>query len=105
MTVTVSQAATILGIAKSTAHKNYKKTGYLLDGDLVPVLVCGSRTIVPIAHLREVLNYPSPAQPLTFGPSAVANALKARRLAEAPTIEKPAGSMSCGLLETVWFRR
>lgn len=82
VTVTVSQAATILGLAKSTAHKNYKKTGFLLDGDLVPVLVCGSRTIVAIANLRKVLDHPSPAQPFTFGPSAVDDAITARRLAE-----------------------
>ena len=60
VTVTVSQAAQILGISKSTAHKNYRSTGFLLNGDLVPVLSCGSRTIVSLEHLRRVLNYPTP---------------------------------------------
>ena len=60
VSVTVSQAAQILGISKSTAHKNYQTTGYLLNGGLVPVLACGSRTIVSLEHLRRVLNYPTP---------------------------------------------
>jgi hypothetical protein len=60
VTVTVSQAAQILGISKSTAHKNYHDTGFLLNGKLVPVLVCGTRTIVSIEHLRAALNYPTP---------------------------------------------
>lgn len=60
VTVTVSQAAQILGISKSTAHKNYQMTGYLLNGNLIPVLSCGSRTIVSLEHLRKALNYPTP---------------------------------------------
>ena len=60
VTVTVSQAAQILGISKSTAHKNYQITGYLLNGNLIPVLSCGSRTIVSLEHLRKALNYPTP---------------------------------------------
>lgn len=60
VTVTVSQAAQILGISKSTAHKNYRTTGYLLNNGLVPVLACGSRTIVSLEHLRRVLDYPTP---------------------------------------------
>ncbi len=60
VTVTVSQAAAILGIAKSTAHKNYHDTGYLLNGNRIPVLVCGSRTIVSIEHLRNALGFPTP---------------------------------------------
>ena len=60
VTVTVSQAAFILGISKSTAHKNYQDTGYLLNGNQIPVLVCGSRTIVSIEHIRAALDYPTP---------------------------------------------
>ena len=60
VSVTVSQAAQILGISKSTAHKNYQMTGYLLNGNLIPVLSCGSRTIVSLEHLRKALNYPTP---------------------------------------------
>jgi len=81
VTVTVSQAAAILGIAKSTAFKAYKKTGFLL-GDRVHVLVCGSRTIVSIADLRTALNYPQPTRPLAYAPSDVSDAINARRLAE-----------------------
>lgn len=82
VTVTVSQAAAILGLAKSTAHKNYKRTGYLLDRERVPVLVCGSRTIVSVAHLRQALGIPEPAKPFTFAPDDVAAAIAARQLAE-----------------------
>ena len=60
VTVTVSQAAFILGISKSTAHKNFQDTGYLLNGNQIPVLVCGSRTIVSIEHLRNALGHPTP---------------------------------------------
>lgn len=60
VTVTVSQAAAILGIAKSTAFKAYKKTGFLVGGNQIPVLTCGSRTIVSIAHLRAALGHDSP---------------------------------------------
>ena len=60
VTVTVSQAAFILGISKSTAHKNFQDTGYLLNSNQIPVLVCGSRTIVSIEHLRNALGHPTP---------------------------------------------
>jgi len=60
VTITVSQAAQILGISKSTAHKNAQLTGHLLNGDLIPVFKCGSRTIVSLEQLRQVLNYPTP---------------------------------------------
>jgi hypothetical protein len=82
VTVTVSQAAAILGMAKSTAHKNYKRTGFLLNGDRVPVLVCGSRTIVAVAHLRQVLGIPEPGKPFIFAPDDVAAAIAARQLAQ-----------------------
>ena len=35
-------------------------TGYLLNGNLILVLSCGSRTIVSLEHLRRALNYPTP---------------------------------------------
>ena len=60
VSVTVSQAAQILGMSKSTAHKNYRSTGFLLNNGLIPVYSCGSRTIVSLEHLRQVLNYPTP---------------------------------------------
>jgi len=53
VTVSVSQAATILGVARSTAHNNYTRTGYLCDG--VPVMRVGRRCVVSIAHLRHAL--------------------------------------------------
>ena len=60
VTVSVSQAAMILGISKQTAHKTYHETGYLLNGNRIPVLVCGNRTIVSIEHIRAALDYPTP---------------------------------------------
>ena len=60
VTVSVSQAAMILGISKQTAHKTFHETGYLLKGNRIPVLVCGNRTIVSIEHIRAALDYPTP---------------------------------------------
>lgn len=56
VTVSVSQASSILGIAKSTAHSAYKQTGFLMAG--VPVLRIGKRCVVSIAHLRAALGCP-----------------------------------------------
>jgi hypothetical protein len=58
VTVSVSQASMILGIAKSTAHSAYKQTGFLMAG--VPVLRLGKRCVVSVSHLRSVLGYPEP---------------------------------------------
>ena len=58
VTVSVSQAAAILGIAKSTAHAAYKATGFLMDG--VPVLRIGKRRVVSTQHLRTALGIPEP---------------------------------------------
>lgn len=58
VTVSVSQAALILGIAKSTAHAAYKTTGFLMDG--VPVLKIGKRRVVSTQHLRTALGIPEP---------------------------------------------
>jgi len=56
--VSVSQAARILGIARSTAGHAYTTTGYLCDG--VPVITVGRRRIVSTRHLRAVLGIPDP---------------------------------------------
>lgn len=58
VTVSISQAATILGIAKSTASASYRSTGFLLDG--VPVLRVGKRCVVSVHHLRAALGMPEP---------------------------------------------
>ena len=59
ITVSVSDAARILGIAKSTAHNAYRATGLLMDG--VPVLRVGRRYVVSTAHLRAALGHPDPS--------------------------------------------
>ncbi len=51
----ISQAAQILGVAKSTAHMAYKKTGYLIDG--VPVMRVGARLVVSLGALRTALTH------------------------------------------------
>ena len=53
--VSISQAAQILGIAKSTAHVAYKKTGCLIEG--VPVMRVGgsARLVVSLGALRTAL--------------------------------------------------
>jgi hypothetical protein len=56
-TVSVSQAAAILGVAKSTAHAAYKSTGYLSSG--VPVMQIGRRYAVSVFHLRAALGMDS----------------------------------------------
>jgi hypothetical protein len=57
-TVSVSQAAAILGVAKSTAHAAYKQTGYLSPG--VPVMQVGRRYTVSVFHLRAALGMTDP---------------------------------------------
>ncbi len=56
-TVTVTQAAAILGVSPATAHHANRRTGYLIDG--VPVLRCGRRCVVSTAHLRIALGRPA----------------------------------------------
>ena len=56
-TVSISQAAAILGVAKSTAHAAYKATGHLSPG--VPVIQIGRRYAVSIFHLRAALGIDS----------------------------------------------
>ena len=58
VTVSVSQAARILGISRSTAHNAYTATGHLCPG--VPVLRVGKRCIVSVAHLRTALGLADP---------------------------------------------
>jgi hypothetical protein len=58
VTVSVSQAAQILGIAKSTAHSAYKSTGYLCAG--VPVMQVGRRCVVSVFYLRAALGISEP---------------------------------------------
>lgn len=58
VTVSMSQAAAILGIAKSTASASYRSTGFLLDG--VPVLRVGKRCVVSVHHLRAALGMTEP---------------------------------------------
>lgn len=60
VTVSVSQAAEILGVARSTAHAHYKRTGELAPG--VPVLRVGKRCVVSLAHLRAALGLPEPSE-------------------------------------------
>ncbi len=56
LTVSVSQAALILGIAKSTAHKECRN-GFLTAG--LPVIQIGRRRVISIAHLRATLGLPA----------------------------------------------
>lgn len=60
VSVSMSQAAAILGIAKSTAHKVVKQTGRLCDG--VPVLQFGKRQVVSTFHLRAALGIDLPTE-------------------------------------------
>ena len=49
--VSLADAASILGIAKSTAYASYRSTGFLVDG--VPIRKSGRRRyLVATAHLR-----------------------------------------------------
>jgi hypothetical protein len=57
-TVSIEQAASILGIAKSTAHHANRRTGFLMDG--VPVFRVGRKCLVSVAHLRAALGLVEP---------------------------------------------
>lgn len=52
-TLTLAEAATVLGVAKSTVNDAARTTGQVADG--VPVLRVGRRYLVPAAPLRERL--------------------------------------------------
>jgi hypothetical protein len=58
LTVSLTTAAELVGVAKSTASANVKATGELMPG--VPVLRIGRRCLVPTRHLRVVLGIPEP---------------------------------------------
>lgn len=58
LTVTIPEAADILGISRSTAFFAAAKTGQLTEGVPVIVILTGStreRRVVSTAHLRAVL--------------------------------------------------
>jgi len=58
ITVTVTQAAAIIGVSPAAAHRSHRRTGYILDG--VPVLRVGRRCVVSTAALRRALSIPEP---------------------------------------------
>lgn len=58
LTVSVMQAAEILGISRSTASHQYRRTGYVIEG--VRVLRSGKRCVVSTYELREALGIPHP---------------------------------------------
>ena len=49
-----------MGVAKSTAHMAYKKTGCLIDG--VPVMRVGARLVVSLGALRAALAHMESAE-------------------------------------------
>ena len=57
-TVSLTMAAGLLGIAKSTATTAVRATGELTPG--VPVMRVGRRCLVSTRHLRGVLGIPEP---------------------------------------------
>jgi hypothetical protein len=58
VTITVTQAAAIIGVSAAAAHRSHRRTGYILDG--VPVLRVGRRCVVSTAALRRALSIPEP---------------------------------------------
>ena len=60
LTVSVDVAARLLGIAKTTAHHHYTKTGNVATG--VPVIRVGRRVLVPTFALRAALGIPEPVR-------------------------------------------
>lgn len=60
VTLTVPQAAALLGVAKTTAHNAIAATGELIPG--VPALRIGRRCVVSAAHLRTALGRPEPVR-------------------------------------------
>lgn len=57
-TISVTQAAAILGVSAAAAHRSHRRTGYILDG--VPVLRVGRRCVVSTAAMRRALFIPEP---------------------------------------------
>jgi len=58
LTVSLTVAAELVGVAKSTATTAARATGELLPG--VPVMRVGRRCLVSTRHLRGVLGIPEP---------------------------------------------
>lgn len=58
VTLSMSEAALVLGISKSTASHQYKRTGHLTEG--VRVLRIGKRCVVSVAELRKALGLTEP---------------------------------------------
>jgi hypothetical protein len=56
LTLSMAQAAEVLGISKSTASHQFRRTGYLTEG--VRVLRIGKRCVVSCAELRRALGLP-----------------------------------------------
>lgn len=58
LTITVNEAAKILGIGRMTAYEAAAKTGQLIEGVPVIRITTGSereRLVVSVAHLRKAL--------------------------------------------------
>ena len=53
-TISVVEAAIILGVCRATAFAIIQKTGFLMQG--VPVIKVGKRCVISLAHLRTALN-------------------------------------------------
>jgi hypothetical protein len=63
LTISVAEAARILGIARTTAHYAYTHTGYLIEGVPVMTISTGStreRRVVSTTHLRAALGIAMP---------------------------------------------
>lgn len=58
LAVPLTTAAELVGVAKSTASAEVKRTGELMPG--VPVLRMGRRCLVPTRFLRAALGIPEP---------------------------------------------
>lgn len=74
-TVSLPEAARMLGVSKSTAYDTAKATGELTPG--VPVIKVGSRYVISMAHLRQTLggSQPPPPPPPASGNGAYADLL------------------------------
>lgn len=63
LTISVAEAARILGIARTTAHYAYTNTGHLIAGVPVMTIATGStreRRVVSTTHLRAALGIAMP---------------------------------------------
>ena len=58
LTISVAQAAEVLGISRATASHAYRRTGYVTEG--VRVLRIGKRCVVSTSELRKALGLPEP---------------------------------------------